>query len=157
MTHPSRHRFATILLSAAYALATATGGLHDHGHAPGAAKCQHRHGDHAADGGWSAHEHESDDILSLDSPMSDGDALHDDDCTVCRAAGQRVLVVEPCQLGHLSEMCVELAILQASQPSATFARTHHSALLPSWAKRRRQVLKRDFQKRLRTLIPFQRN
>jgi hypothetical protein len=131
MFHPSRHRLSTILLTVAYLTATAAGGLlHDHADASSAhgaaAGCshaaEHRHGPSG--------QCEADDLAGCGAQSSHGGTPHDDDCTVCRVAGQRVLPLAIVQVAPLCDVRVELTISRCDQPVVAPARTTHSRAPP---------------------------
>ena len=92
-------RFLTLISLAAYLAATLAGDLfHVHGPsdpcASGHHHCggsdHHHHPGHAAHAGSCGHEHG---VAGHYSRPCDGQPLHDDDCTVCRFQGQKVLPV----------------------------------------------------------------
>jgi hypothetical protein len=127
MLHPRRYRLTTFLLLAAYLAANTLSGLwHDHAEPPGATTACCRHSDHE----HAAGEHGASDLADVGSAPVDGAAVHDDDCTVCRFVGQRVLPVASAPLGTWTELSVELSLVHAWQPVVTTVRTTHSRAPP---------------------------
>jgi hypothetical protein len=136
MFYPRRHRWLTSSLVAAYLAANTLGGLlHDHadnghgghGHLDGQAHCQHGPSDHKCD---QADDPASHDVADATEHSDHGGPLHDDDCAVCRFAGQRVLAVETGPLERLCDLSVELTVVCARQIAATRAPTTHSRAPP---------------------------
>ena len=131
MLHLSRRRWATWLLSAAYLLANVASGLwHDHAHAPtGGVACAHAddgHLDCTADD----HDHPSEELAGDHLSARTAGSSHDDDCTVCRAAGQRVLTAQNARLDALHHFCVELTLISSDRPFAAVMRTCRSRAPP---------------------------
>jgi hypothetical protein len=127
MLHPRRHRLTTLLLLAAYLAANMFSGLlHDHAEPAGGATacCGHTDHEHAAG------EHASSELVGIGSAPANGTATHDDDCTVCRFVGQRVLPVAGGPMGTWTELSVELSLVHACQPVATILRTTHCRAPP---------------------------
>jgi hypothetical protein len=127
MLHPRRHRLTTFLLLAAYVAAnTFSGLLHDHAEPRGGATACCGYADHEhADG-----EPATSDVAGVGGSPAEGAGLHDDDCTVCRFVGQRVLPVASGPLGTWTELSVELSVVHAIQPVVTTLRTTHSRAPP---------------------------
>jgi hypothetical protein len=121
-------RLTTCVLLVAYLAANVLGGwLHDHPHAGSVALACHCAGH--------AHSHDHDEAGSSDSQPtiardSDEHALHDDACSVCRFAGQRVLVAEAAPLEQLCDLVVDLTTVHDVAFVATIARTAHSRAPP---------------------------
>jgi len=132
MLHPRRHRLTTYLLLAAYLVANTLGGLlHDHAEPLGGTAVCCQHADHEHGDVAQADRAQADrDVAGFGALPAQGGALHDDDCTVCRFVGQRVLPVAESPLGVWTELSVELAIVHASQPVVTTLRTTHSRAPP---------------------------
>ena len=132
MLHPRRHRLTTCLLLAAYLAANTLGGLlHDHAVPIGGATacCQHTDHEHA-DREHGDRAHADSDVVGFGALPAQGGALHDDDCTVCRFVGQRVLSAVAGPLCAWTELSVGLAVVHASQPVVTTLRTTHSRAPP---------------------------
>jgi hypothetical protein len=130
MLHIFRNRLAICLLAVAYLTAGAAGNLlHRHvhnnlAHGDTAGKiCQHVH-DHDEHG---EHQHSvPDDGLALVAAVAD----HHDDCTICRAAGQRVVPAAIAQLVELRGFVEPLRVVQTNEPITASARTQHSRAPP---------------------------
>lgn len=130
MFHPSRHRLSTFVLTVAYLTATAASGLfHDHGEASsehGNAGCSHSAEHcHSPSG-----ECDARDVAGPGAQSSHAGAPHDDDCTVCRVTGQRVLPLAIVQVAPLCDVRVELTITRCERPVVALARTTHSRAPP---------------------------
>ena len=117
MLRPHRHRWATLLLLAAYVAASTVGGLfHDHG-----SRCSHEERDQdaaacsqlAGDQRQHADDADADHLANEAGHRHGGNPLHDDDCSVCRFVAQRVLA---CEVGTLDCSC-EL-VVEFSPPPA---------------------------------------
>jgi ABC-type Zn2+ transport system substrate-binding protein/surface adhesin len=135
MLHRLRNRLATCLLAVVYLTAGAAGNLlhsHEHGshahdHTAGES-CQHGH-DHDNPGGNDQHNHAAPDA-------TDGFALvaissgHHDDCTICRAAGQRVVSAQSVQIVKLCGLVEPLPIVATHDTIAVAPRTQHSRAPP---------------------------
>ena len=91
---------------------------------PAAGAVEHADHEHA-DG-----EHAASDVAGVGGSPAEGAGLHDDDCTVCRFVGQRVLPVAGGPLGTWTELSVELSVVHAIQPVVTTLRTTHSRAPP---------------------------
>jgi hypothetical protein len=139
MPHSSRHRVAKLLLAAGYLAANVLGGwvhdheMHDHAdHAdPAMAECcahdaHHGHGEHHDDGATDALPAG---VVSLtaDDAAHGG---HDDNCTICRAAGQRVLQAPGFQPDGVHAVSARLAVVLPANPVAPLARSIHSRAPP---------------------------
>jgi hypothetical protein len=145
MIQPSQNRLLTCLLLAAYvAVSTLSSLFHDHGcdsHGScaghGASSLCHHTADHDGDHHADAEHGRShdEDLATLDHDVLDHDAaeqpLHDDDCTICRFVGQRVMPVAVTSPQRLCDFHVELPALRVSQPLVPLARTLHSRAPPT--------------------------
>jgi len=119
MLHPSRHRLARLLLAAGYLAANVLGGwVHDHA-------------EHAAEkkgsGVFCAEGAGKDSRPLFLTADDDG---HDDDCTICRAAGQRVLQAPGFQPDGVHAVSAQLAAVLPANPVAPLARSVHSRAPP---------------------------
>jgi hypothetical protein len=133
MLHPLRHRVARLLLAAGYLAANVLGGwVHDHA-------------DHAAEekgSGVFCRESAEKDSRPLFSALFSAAGVvaltaddaahgaHDDDCTVCRTAGQRVLQAPGFQPDGVHAVSAQVAAVLPANPIAPLARSIHSRAPP---------------------------
>ncbi len=130
MLRSSLHRLTTLVLLATYVTATTLGGLlHDHGECGGhehVAACQHSGSDHDC-GDHGHRDAATEPGLTAQIPNS---ALLDDDCAVCRFIAQRTMPVVNSTIGVVCQLCVELQVEHASEPSLALEGTTHSRAPP---------------------------
>ena len=128
MLHHARHRTTRLLLAASYLAANVLGGwVHDHSdsHTAGDTCCtagpdghaEHEHGHHSL----------ANDALPIGSPAFTGaaGAAHDDDCTICRSSGQRMLPVEGFSPIGVFAAGVQADAILPSAPDVALARSLH--------------------------------
>jgi hypothetical protein len=127
------HRFLALVLVSTYAVSNVLGGwLHDHPardhHAGGC--CAHAH---VAKVAHSAHEHEHagdgdhhDQIVVANA----GDA-HEDDCTICRFIGQRVLPAATCTPTGVDAAAPQVVVASPDEPLVRIARLTQSRAPPA--------------------------
>ncbi|HTM52704.1 MAG TPA: hypothetical protein VL175_01675 [Pirellulales bacterium] len=127
------HRFVTLLLLSTYAASNVlTGWLHDHPardhHA--SACCAHAHvasAHHAAD----EHEHAGDCEHRAQIVVASAGDSHDDDCTICRFVGQRVLPAVTCTPAGVEAVAPHVAVAIPAEPLVRVARLTHSRAPPA--------------------------
>jgi len=118
--HPRRSPWLTSLLLSVYLTANVGSGLlHDHDHAHyddhDASRCQ-----------VASHDHEE----AEGHGLAPAHAAHDDDCAVCRLAGQRVMPAEVGGLDDMHQTSVELTVHYVGQTTVSILRSTHSRAPP---------------------------